>query len=359
MKKWRVAIIGAGLIGIRRARIAHSHPESSVVSVADSSFEKAQALAAELGASASQDWREVLAEPNSNLVVVATPTESHLPIALAALHLRKHVLCEKPLARTAAEARQMVHAAAKTGKILKTGFNLRHHPAIARAREAAASGEIGRLLFGRCIYGHGGRPGMESEWRAHPEISGGGELMDQGVHVLDLFRWFFGEFDDVAGFASTLFWQTPAAEDNAVALLRSRSGALAQMHVSWTQWKNQFRLELFGELGYLIAQGLGGSYGDERLTIGRRLPAGSPPSETLLEFPGQDISWAREWQDLLDSLDRGRPPMASGADGLEALRLVEAIYRSARRGRTISLPQPRPSRASAPLSSGRSLGGKS
>jgi len=130
-------------------------------------------------------------------------------------------------------------------------------------------GELGSVYFSRCIYGHGGRPGYEKEWRASKEICGGGELLDQGVHVVDLFRWFMGDFVEAFGYTPTYFWDMEV-EDNGFAVFRTEKGQTASMHTSWTQWKNRFTFEVFGEAGYLIVDGLGGSYGVETLTVGKR-----------------------------------------------------------------------------------------
>ena len=337
MTTWRVGVVGAGLIGARRARVARNYPDSAVVLIADTDMPKAQALADELGASATPNWIEVATEPSINLVVVATPTDSHADITIAALKNRKHVLCEKPLARSPAEARRMVRAAESRGLKLKTGFNHRYHRAIFRAHELASRGEIGRLLFARCVYGHGGRPGYEHEWRTNPEISGGGELMDQGIHALDLFRWFLGEFSAATGLVETLFWPVKSVEDNAFTVLRTRRGCVAQLHASWTQWKNRFNFEVYGEEGYLLVQGLGGHYGPERLTVGTRKGLGAVPDERTEEFAGPDPSWEEEWRDFMGAVQEDREPLASGRDGYEALRLVQAIYKSSKTRRTTRL----------------------
>ncbi len=337
MKSWRVGIVGAGLIGTRRARVAHAHPESAVVAIADADFQKARNLADEIGARAVHDWEAVTEDSGVSLVIVATPTDVHAPVALRALQSGKHVLCEKPLARNADEALSMVQAADSARRILKTGFNHRHHPAILKAHEMVSRGELGRLLFARGVYGHGGRRGYENEWRMKPEVSGGGELLDQGIHLLDLLRWFLGEFVDVCGVTETLFWPIRPVEDNAFAILRAEQGAIAQLHASWTQWKNRFSFEVYGERGYVRAQGLGGSYGNEELTVGTRSELGQVPQEERVEFRGPDGSWELEWEEFLRALRENREPLASGRDGLEALRLVQAIYTSSASGRRVVL----------------------
>src|SRR5712692_4463444 len=251
-------------MGARRAREVARSSTAQLVAVADEDAQRAQALAQSYGVRASKSWEELVAAPELDTVVVATPHSWLAPITLAAIEQHKHVLCEKPLARTTAEAERLVAAASRNGAKLKTGFNHRHHAAVWQAHKLVREGRIGRLLWIRCRYGHGGREGYAQEWRGDPAASGGGELLDQGIHALDLFRWFLGEFTEVTADAQRAFWPMPV-EDNAFCLLRTRSGQRAILHASWTQWKNLFSFEVFGDKGYLIVEGLGGSYGPQSL----------------------------------------------------------------------------------------------
>jgi predicted dehydrogenase len=323
----RVAVVGCGLIGTRRAEVAAAAGDDVVCAV-DLDAQRARRTAALAGGEPETDWRRAV-ESDVDIVTVSTVNRDLMPITVAALEAGKHVLCEKPLGRNAAEARAMVDAARRHQRILKTGFNHRHHPAIAQAHEIAQAGGIGEPRVVRAAYGHGGRLGYDQEWRANPELAGGGELLDQGVHVVDLCRWFLGEFSSVIGNVSTLFWDVAPLEDNAFALLRSESGTIASFHTSWTQWRNLFRFELFGPVGSLVVDGLGGSYGVERLTHFERRPEGGAPKETEWTYPGPDLSWKLEWEELLSAIAEGREPLGSGEDGLRAAQIVDAIYASA------------------------------
>jgi predicted dehydrogenase len=208
------------------------------------------------------------------------------------------------------------------------GFNHRFHPACQRAHEIFDSGTIGPLLYIRGRYGHGGRLGYEREWRASPEIAGGGELLDQGVHLIDLARWFAGEFTDVEGDVATFFWNMPV-EDNGFMHLRTAAGQLAWLHASCTEWKNLFSFEIFCRNGKLQIDGLGGSYGVERLTFYRMLPQMGPPETTIWEYPGADVSWRAEYSHLLECIRTGRAPSGSLTDAAAALGIVERVYRAA------------------------------
>ena len=194
------------------------------------------------------------------------------------------MLIEKPGARSAGELDAVAEAARRTGALVRIGFNHRYHRAFRQAREIFESGALGEMMFIRGRYGHGGRPGYDREWRADPALSGGGELIDQGVHLIDLSRWFLGDFPSVRGRARTYFWDMPV-EDNGFLLLETARGQVAFLHASWTEWKNLFSFEIAGRTGKLEINGLGGSYGIERLTCYHMLPEMGPPETTVWEYP--------------------------------------------------------------------------
>jgi predicted dehydrogenase len=330
------AVVGCGLIGARRAATAVAHPQTRLVMVADPVTERGEAVAAQApapGVAVATDWREALNHPDVDVVVVATPNGYLAEIGVAALEAGRHVLLEKPMGRSVAEARRLEAAASSSGRQLKVGFNHRYHPGLERARSLVADGAIGRIVNLRARYGHGSRPGCETEWRADPELAGGGELMDQGVHVADLFHWFAGLPAEAVAFTQTAVWRIEPLEDNAFGLFRWPDGVVAQMHVSMTQWKNRFSFEVFGERGSVAVEGLGGSYGTERLIHARRRMEGGVPELHEEAFPGPDGSWAAEWDDFATAIQAGRASRyGSPADGVAAMRMVDALYRSAGAG---------------------------
>jgi predicted dehydrogenase len=319
----RVVIVGCGRVGRKRA-VALG--ESRLVAVADVDAGRAEALAADFpGAAVENDWERAVARPDADVVIVATTHDALAPIALAAARRGKHVLLEKPGARRAAELGPVLEAARSAGVVVRVGFNHRHHPAVSRARAMVAEGSLGPVLYVRGRYGHGGRAGYEREWRADPAVSGGGELLDQGVHLIDLARCFAGELALRSAHLATLYWEMPV-EDNAFLLLRGAEGRLAWLHASWTEWKNLFSFEVFLRGGKLQVDGLGGSYGIERLTLYRLGPEPGPPEATVWEYPGEDASWSREYQDLLAGI-RGQPTSSADLlDAMAALRIVEEAY---------------------------------
>lgn len=318
-----VGIVGCGLIGQKRANALGT---GRVVACCDTAGDRAQTLARSRGAAVCGDWRELVKRSDVDIVIVATTNEALAPIALGAVEAGKHVLVEKPAARSVAEIKPLIEAAKKRGVRVRVGFNHRYHPALRRAREIVASGEIGDLMFVRGRYGHGGRVGYEKEWRANPKLSGGGELIDQGVHLIDLARWFLGDFVDVQGFAQTFFWNMPV-DDNAFLLLRTQERRAAMLHVSCTEWKNMFSFEIYGRAGKLHVDGLGGSYGVERISYYRMLPEMGPPETTIWEYPRGDDSWTLEFKEFLDDIKLDREPSAGLLDAMGALEIVERVYR--------------------------------
>ena len=329
---WRVthgvAIVGCGLIGQKRAKALQR--DARVVACADVVRERAESLARATNAFVSTDWREVVKRDDVTLVVVATTNNLLAEVAIGALEAGKHVLAEKPAARSVAELDAVIAAQKKSGCLVHVGFNHRYHPALRKARELFESGVAGELMFVRGRYGHGGRIGYDREWRADPALAGGGELIDQGVHLIDLARVFAGDFTRVQGFAKTYYWDMPV-DDNAFMLLTTASERTAFLHVSCTEWKNLFSFEIYGRNAKIHVEGLGGSYGTERVTLYRMLPEMGPPETTSWEYPRPDDSWALELDEFLEDIEQHRQPAAGLNDARAALAVVEAIYEESRR----------------------------
>lgn len=320
----KVAIIGCGVIGAKRAAAAKGH---EIAVVCDTDAGRRERLAAETGAQPVADWRQALAI-DADATIVSTPHDSLATITLSAIESGRHVLVEKPGAREATEARRIAEAARRKGVVVKVGFNHRFHPAVLRAKALVDQGAVGPLLFLRGRYGHGGRPGYEKEWRFVREISGGGELIDQGSHLIDLSRWFLGDLALAFGAVPTYFWPS-AVDDNCFLALTDAAGRIAWLHASWTEWKNQFSFEIMGRMGKLAIEGLGGSYGVERLTHHRMLPQMGPPETTIWEFPFPDRSFADEFYQFVEAV-AGRPSASADfEDAVAALEIVNAVYKRA------------------------------
>jgi predicted dehydrogenase len=282
------------------------------------------------GCTVSTDWRVAVRQPDLDAVIVATTHDLLAPITEEAANAGKHVLVEKPGARRGYELNAAAEAARRTGALVRIGFNHRYHRAFRKAREIFEGGALGELMFIRGRYGHGGRPGYEGEWRAQPERSGGGNLIDQGVHLIDLSRWFLGDFSHVQGRFHTYFWNMPV-EDNGFLLLETPRGQTAFLHAGCTEWKNLFSFEISGRMGKLEIFGLGGSYGVERLTWHKMSPEMGPPETCAWEYPMADDSWEVECAVFREDIRMGRQPQPGIPDAQAALRIVEQIYDSGAR----------------------------
>jgi predicted dehydrogenase len=318
------AIIGCGLIGTRRAATL---PLGVLRIACDIDLKRAEEVARQSeGCRATTSIDEAIAHPNVQVVIVSTANSALAPVTLSAARAGKHVLVEKPGAVTSLQLTEIESMAAASGALIRIGYNHRFHPAFLKAYELVRHNDLGNLMFIRARYGHGGRIGYEREWRADPGLSGGGELIDQGVHLIDLAASFMGEFERVEGHAATYFWDMPV-DDNAFLSLRTEHGATAWLQVSCTEWKNIFSFEIYFQRAKLHIEGLGGSYGVERLYYYQMLPEMGPPETVIYEFPRGDTSWALELDEFLEDIALHRTPIPGLKEGRKTLQIVETIYR--------------------------------
>ena len=325
----RLAIVGCGVIGQKRAAAIARLGHRTVLAV-DRAKDRAVALAEPFGARSATDFHVATEATDIDAVVVATPHAELSTIATACLETGKHVLVEKPAGRNLAEVSAVAKAADTAARIVKVGYNHRFHPAIQKAREIVDRGELGQLMFVRGRYGHGGRRGYEKQWRFERAISGGGELIDQGTHLIDLAQWFLGEFTDVAAALRTFFWDSDV-EDNVFLTLSTFEGRIAWLHASWSEWKNLFSFEIYGRQGKLEINGLGGSYGVESLTFYRMLPEMGPPETMRWEYPWADQSWDTETAEFIAAIREGRRPIGDVAEAVSSMSVIERVYQGASR----------------------------
>lgn len=336
--KTRVAVIGCGLIGQRRAKCVDENSDSSLKYVVDTTAKVVQQLAQKYHCQWDTDWRKTVRNPDIDVVIVSTPNYLLSPIAVEAMKNGKHVLIEKPMGRKLEEARQICQVSKKYKRTLKIGFNHRYHPAIRKAYQLFVEDKIGKLINIRSQYGHGGRPGYEKEWRGNYKLCGGGELTDQGVHIIDLIQWFCGQPSEIVAYLQTAFWKIRPSEDNAFVLMKFENGAVANFHTSWTEWKNRFIFEIYGTKGFIQVHGLGGSYGPETLIVGQRRKEGGVPLITQEIFKGEDFSWKEEWKEFLTAISKNKSSfMGKAEEGLAVMNTLNAIYKSYRLNRTITL----------------------
>lgn len=316
-------IIGAGNLGRKRAA---SLGNNTLKAVADISIENAYSLATEFnGVKVFSDYRELIKLEDIDVVIVSTVNNQLAQITRDAVKNGKHVLVEKPCGINYKELGPII-ALAKENKVkVKAGYNLRCHPAFIKAKKIIDNDILGNLIFVRGRYGHGGRKGYETEWRSDPEISGGGELIDQGSHLIDLSRWFLGDFEHVNGFVHNYYWNM-SSEDNAFIRLATEEGKSAWLHASCTEWKNMFSFEIYGTRGKLHIEGLGGSYGTERLTYYNMHTLGQPPKTIIYEYPQADKSLETEINSFVECIENNVEVHPDIEDAYETLKIVDRIY---------------------------------
>ena len=319
----RLALIGCGRVG--QKRLEHLPPDS-VTMACDLDLERAARLASQSkGCAFTDSVEKAVRSPDVDAVMIATVNSSLAPIACQAVQAGKHVLVEKPGAVRVKELEELEALAKQRGALVRVGYNHRYHPAFLKAREIFDSEALGPIMFVRARYGQGGRIGYDREWRADPKLSGGGELIDQGVHLIDLAGIFLGAFTRVEGHAATYYWDMPV-DDNAFLSLRNAQGQTAWLHASCTEWKNLFSFEIYGRLGKLHMEGLGGSYGVERLSYYKMLPQMGPPETTIYEYSRGDESWKIEMAEFFEVIRLRRTPVPGLKEAKAVLGVVEKIY---------------------------------
>jgi predicted dehydrogenase len=322
-----VGMVGCGRIGAKRADALA--PPDSLLACCDLDPAAAQALARQHGCQVCATPQELLALA-PDVVVVATVHDQLAALSELALMSGAHVLVEKPAGVSTAQIERLIECASAAQRQVKVGFNHRFHPGIARAAQEVHSGRHGELMHLRARYGHGGRPGYDREWRVEPARSGGGELIDQGMHLLDLSNWLAGALPLHSALLRTEFWDAEV-EDNAALLLGetdSRTDPWAMLHVSWTEWKNLFSLEIYCLTAKIQVDGLVRSYGPQRLRIYRMGPELGPPAVEEVRYPNTDRTWKAEWEHFAEAIvaDDGRPLLGDLSSARDAWEQVEAAY---------------------------------
>ena len=322
-KENSLLIIGAGKIGSLRAKVIKKLSPNSKIYIFDTNFKRAKELAGGVNGIVLKRLQDGLRDKKIQIVIVSVINKYTKKICVSALKNKKHVLCEKPMGRNYTEALEIAKYAKKYKRKFKCGFNHRFHPAVLEAHKLCKKKTIGNILFIRAVYGHGGRKGYDKEWRAKKSLSGGGELLDQGCHLIDLCNWFFN-FEDIKnihGINKTMFWNMNV-DDNAFVLFETKSGKVAQIHASWTQWKNRFTFEIYGTKGAIEINGLGKSYGTETLKLYKRENPGEVPKIIEKKFTGPDKSWEEEWKDFMNK----RSKMSDETESLHVMKTITRLY---------------------------------
>lgn len=329
--KISIVLIGAGGMGARWAEAIVAHPKTSLAGIIDTNRGKAEALGKAHHIPAFTSLKDFLRRFSCDAACIAIPPAFSKKATSDSFKAGLHVIIEKPAARNSSELRALLSLAKKKRLRFMVGYNYRHFPHIQKAYELVQKGTIGSILFIRARHGASGRPGYEHDWRHNPALSGGGVLIDTAVHTIDLARWFLGDFKKIKGTLAHSFWKSKV-EDNAFIHLQTRTGQIASLHASWTEWHPIFSFEIFGANGYIKAQGLRQYRQKEELIFAKR-PAdflGSHVQERIETFPKskpQD-SLAGELDEFASAVRDIRDPCPSGQDALEILKIVDHIYAS-------------------------------
>lgn len=327
----KTAIIGMGKMGQLRKNIIDMHSGFELVAICDVNKAMGDKYP---DLFFSDDWKEIL-EMELDAVIICTYNHIAPDIVCSALKKGLHVFCEKPPGRTVADVKKIMSAEKQAEKnIVKFGFNHRFHYSIMEAKAIIDSGRYGRILWARGIYGKAGDLKFEDSWRSNAEYAGGGILLDQGIHMADLLRYFMGDFTEVKSFVENYYWSKAQLEDNAFALLRTEGGKVAMLHSSATHWKHKFSLDLFLENGYICINGIltsTRSYGEESITFAKKQfedetrAFGRPREETI--YFDRDDSWKLEIEEFYDAvIGKKMGYMGNTEDALKVMELIEGIY---------------------------------
>lgn len=342
----RFAVLGAGVIGRLRAQSVHDNPDTELVAVVDVNRKAVATLAADLDAVAYDDYRRAIEGHGLDAVIVSSPVHLHEEMCIAAFEAGCDVLCEKPLANSLEACRRIYSAAKRTGKTLAVGFNHRYYPAIKFMSEAIAAGKIGKLDHVRVFGGHDGLHNFRADWMYKGEITGGGAMLDVGIHMTDLARYIAGEVTQVYGMATNRVWHVNKSEDNATAVFRTESGIPVSYEATWTEWKGyRFYVEAYGDLGMVK-----GYYAPMLNMLITQNEPGGPRKRQIKPYPEimvrekvkswtstALISFEEELRDFLRMLKGEKVPLADGWSGVRATEIANAVYESTRRGEAITL----------------------
>ena len=322
---FNVGIIGCGLIGHKRSKSLGL--ECNLFGVTDIDIKKADKLAALYkNVKVFPNSESLIKDPEIDILIISTLHDSLASLTELALRFNKHVLVEKPAARNSKELSKVLKKVKSSNSKVHVGFNHRYHKAFLKAKQIVDDGILGELMFIRGRYGHGARLGYEKEWRANFQLSGGGELIDQGPHLIDLSQWLFGSLlKHHSSKVNTYFWNMPV-DDNAFLILETDKNQTAFLHVSCTEWKNTFSFEIYGKLGKLEISGLGGSYGIETLKHYNMLPEMGPPETTIYEFPMKDDSWEVELNDFISNIKNGNTSSSGIENAHHVLKIIDIAY---------------------------------
>jgi predicted dehydrogenase len=330
-EKLKCVVAGYGYMGEIRRRVIESHPQLDLIGIFDPDQKKREKIS---GCQTFTSVDEML-RAESEVVFVCTPNRFAPDICIKSMKMGKHIFCEKPPGRNLEDIKRIIEAEKGETKLM-FGFNHRFHPGVIKAKIIVDSGRLGKVIALRGIYGKSGGKNFSNSWRNDKRIAGGGILLDQGIHMLDLFRYFCGDFPKVKCFAGNYFWKFDC-EDNAAVILQNDSGQTAMLHSSSTLWKHIFRLNIILENGYIIVEGLlskTGSYGREKIVVGKRqfedeAEALGNPAEEVTYFD-RDLSWEIEIDEFVKCIQKNsQVSISNSEDAFKVMEIIDKCYRDA------------------------------
>lgn len=324
-ERLKVGIAGFGAVGRLRRKVVDEHENMRTIAVCDRAFDGCGVLPD--GARFYPDYSALLAEPLDALFV-CLPNYLAPEVTMAGLERGMHVFCEKPPGRDLADVVRVVRCERRhPGLKLMYGFNHRYHDSVRDALRVVSSGELGRVLNLRGVYGKSKMIRFDADWRTKREMAGGGILLDQGIHMVDMLRLFAGEFEEIHSVVSNDFWRHDV-EDNVYALMRSRDGAVAMLHSSATQWRHRFSLDIALERGTIALAGILSStksYGAETITIAYADSSDRGDPKEVMTLYNEDHSWHDEIAAFADVILHDKPVVAGSS--MEALGTMHLVYR--------------------------------
>lgn len=323
---YKIGIIGYGVMGKTRRTAIEEIKKGTVIAVSEPS------IGPDADGIPNVSHDDIINNPEIDVLIVCTPNFLNKELTLRGLRAGKHVFCEKPPAFTAADILEIKEAEAQSGKTLMYGFNHRHHDSVLHMKRLIDSGEYGKVLWLRGRYGKSVTKDYFNQWRAKKELAGGGILMDQGIHMLDLFLFLSGDFDVVKAEVSNLYWHMDV-EDNAFVILKeSATGKVASLHSTMSQWRHLFSLEIFLEKGYMVLNGLitsTMSYGEETLSVAKNrstAPAATWKDEVITKYVNNN-SWRYEMDHFFDCVTEQKPVIyGSSDDALKLMTIIDKVY---------------------------------
>jgi len=326
--KLRFGVIGCGRIGLRRLRTIIDHPGTELICVADNEEERAKKTGRDVGCDYYVDYKKALQRPDIDCVMVCVPNKFHHPVATFALSQGKHVWCEKPLARNPDEAMGIVKAATESGHFLKVGSNLRYFASVQRAKELLNNATVGEVLFLRGWIGNAGW--SVKSWFSDAEMAGGGTFLDNGCHLLDIYRWFLGEVVGCIGHVFSVYWAVSPLEDNGMGIFEFKSGKLAFIQSSWTEWADYMYMEIYGSGGYIRI--------DNRSPECKVVYARKDGPQQIFDYSREPPqSYVLELDEYVDAMRNKQQPLPSGFDGLRTVQMAYGVYDSSRLGRKVPI----------------------